>query len=121
MAMTCLGIQHLKEALADPCLHCTLLAMFERLLCLAELDPNSAVGLGYANLQSTTFTRKRGASAAAGAPHLKKKAPSHKEHMEETSLSKTGGPFIGDARVETRPSDTSAGGSYLTCNCFTGE
>ncbi len=106
MCPSCLGIQHLKKALTDPCLHCSLLPMSERLLGLAELDPNSAVGLGDADLQSTTRSWKHGASAAAGAPHSKKKAPSRKDHMEETSLSKTGGSFIGDVRVETPPSDT---------------
>ncbi len=89
MCPSCLGIQHLKKALTDPCLHCRLLPMSERLLRLVELDPNSAVGLGDADFQSTTHTRKRGASAAAVAPHSKKKAPSRKDHMEETSLSKT--------------------------------
>ncbi len=88
MCPTCLGIQHLKEALTDLCLHYSLLPMSERLIRLAELHPNSAVGLGDADFQSTTHTRKHGASAAAVAPHSKKNASSRKDYMEETSLSK---------------------------------
>ncbi len=49
MCPSYLGIQHLKEALTDPCLHCSLLSMSERLLRLMELDPNFAVGLGDAD------------------------------------------------------------------------
>ncbi|KAL1268253.1 hypothetical protein QQF64_033616 [Cirrhinus molitorella] len=41
-----LSVQNLREALTDPCLHCSLLPMSERRLRLAELDPNSAVRLG---------------------------------------------------------------------------
>lgn len=36
----CLDVQHLKEALMDPCPHCSLLPMPERQLRLAGLDHN---------------------------------------------------------------------------------
>lgn len=62
-----LGVQHLREALTDPCLHCSLLLMLERLLCLAEIDANSTVKLGQLDL-APLRTQKRKASVAAGAP-----------------------------------------------------
>lgn len=87
---SCLGIQHLREALTDPCVHCSLLPMSERRLRLAELDPNSTVKLGQLDVASTC-TRKRRASPAAGAPlPAKKKAKSRSdEHAEKGSLSVT--------------------------------
>lgn len=64
---SCLGVQHLREALTDPCMHCSLLPMSERRLRLAELDPNSTVKLGQFDVV-TSRTRKRKASAAAPPP-----------------------------------------------------
>ncbi|KAK2914371.1 hypothetical protein Q8A67_002770 [Cirrhinus molitorella] len=64
---SCLGVQHLREALTDPCLHCSLLPMSERRLRLAELDPNSAVKLGQLEV-TPPRSMKRRTSAAAGAP-----------------------------------------------------
>lgn len=88
---SCLGIQHLREALTDPCMHCSLLPMSERQLRLAELDPNSTVKLGQLDV-APSHTRKRRASAAAGAPLPSKKAKSRgdvQSHVEKGSLSMT--------------------------------
>lgn len=59
---------HIRDTITDPCLHCSLLPMSERRLCLAELDPCSEVGLVGSELPPATRTLKRCAYAAAGAP-----------------------------------------------------
>ncbi|KAI7809318.1 putative disrupted in schizophrenia 1 protein-like [Triplophysa rosa] len=74
---SCLGIQHLKDALTDPCVHCSLLPLSERRLRLAELDPNSTVHLGQADPAAQRL-KKCCASATTSAPPSKK----------ETALSK---------------------------------
>ncbi|KAI7807853.1 hypothetical protein IRJ41_011482 [Triplophysa rosa] len=75
---SCLSIQHLKDALTDPCVHCSLLPLSERRLRLAELDPNSTVHLGQADPAAQRI-KKHCASATTSAPPSKKK---------ETTLSK---------------------------------
>ncbi|ROK35613.1 hypothetical protein DPX16_17356 [Anabarilius grahami] len=88
---SCLGVQHLREAFTDPCLHHSLLPMLERWLCLAELDTNSTVKLGQLD-EAPLRTRKHKASAAAGAPLPSKKRAilrsDEHSHVEENSLSK---------------------------------
>ncbi len=81
---SCLGIQHLKEAMTDPCLYCAMLPLSERQLCLAELDPNSSASLAQPYI-APRHAQKRRTSAAAGAPPTKKKCLP----KTENSLSKT--------------------------------
>ena len=72
-------------------MHCSLLPMSERRLRLAELDPNSTVKLGQLDV-APSRTRKRRATAAAGAPLPSKKAKSRgddQSHVEKSSLSMT--------------------------------
>lgn len=74
----------MKEALTDPCLHCSMLPLSERQLRLAELDNNSPASLA----QQPRRAQKRRASAAAGAPPSKKKS-SRQTETSEHLLSKT--------------------------------
>ncbi|KAI7805569.1 putative disrupted in schizophrenia 1 protein-like [Triplophysa rosa] len=76
---SCLGIQHLKDALTDPCVHYSLLPLWERRLRLAELDPNSTVHIRQADPAAQRI-KKCCASTTTRAPPSKKK---------ETALSKT--------------------------------
>lgn len=69
-------------------MHCSLLPMSKRQLCLDELDHKSTVQLGDADLKQVTRSQKRGTPAAAGGP-LPKKPTTRKDQSEETSLSKT--------------------------------
>lgn len=39
-------VQHLREALTDQCVHCSILPVSERRLRLAQLGPNATVKLG---------------------------------------------------------------------------
>ncbi|RXN04552.1 extracellular calcium-sensing receptor-like protein [Labeo rohita] len=89
---SCLGVQHLKEALTDPCLHCSLLPMSERQLRLAELDRSTTVKLGQLDATPPRSKKRRVSAAAGTAPPSKKKATSRSDEysrMEENSLSKT--------------------------------
>lgn len=74
----CLGIQHLKEELTDPCLHCSM---------LAELDLNSWASFAQLYLMPRC-AQKCCTSVAAGAPPTNKKSLPQTENYEH-SLSKT--------------------------------
>lgn len=85
---SCLGIQHLKEALTDPCLHCSMLPLSERHLRLAELDPQSSAGLALRS-SAPRQAKKRSASASAGAPPGKKAKSVSQNAPADHSLSTT--------------------------------
>lgn len=83
----CHCAQHLKDALTDPWVHCSMLHMSERQPRLAELDHNSSVSLAQRS-SALWRAQKHCALAAAGAPQTKRKTIPRTDASEHL-LSKT--------------------------------
>lgn len=83
----CHCAQHLKDALTDPWVHCSMLHMSERQPRLAELDHNSSVSLSQRS-SALWRAQKHCALAAAGAPQTKRKTIPRTDASEHL-LSKT--------------------------------